>query len=339
MMRRFCLFVLCAAASCFDSSIARAANDGAFKILDWNGRAYWDQDKKERQFDHYTLDRHYMWNFELSNPTWNFPKGAKFDVTLGIGNRSYIRQRVVAIEPQLVRVLLPDSVSAFEALRRIVQLELIAGGLTSRFNLGYSNAVLTALTRCVVRYGSTPKTRAAVAAWLKSSAGATDSAGANPEIQKEAAALAANIVFEAAIPKAVSLKPDDTPAGTSGNAIWKVGDNLFTVSILPRNDAPEIGDLADLIIGADAQKCRGDFFSGAMLDVIDTVGVTRAYTNCATPQATTAVYYFAIPRKRGGLYLLTSIARDVEVTPSGEKSIRDIDSKVRASIMTALSKL
>jgi hypothetical protein len=256
-------------------------------------------------------------------------------VTFGIGNRNYIRQRVIALESQLVRVQLPDSVNAFEALRSIIQLELIAGGLTSQFKLGYSNAVLTALTHCVLRNGTTAKTRAAVAAWLNSPVGSST----DPEIQKEASALATNIVSEAAITKAAGLKPHEIPADTAGDAVWKIGDNLFTVSILPQNGAPEIGDLTDLIIGGDAQKCRGDFFSGAMLDVIETVGVARAYTNCLTQQAATSVYYFAMPRKKGGLYLLTSIARGVEVTPSGEKTLRDVDSKVRASIMTALSKL
>jgi len=352
-MRWFYLFIMCAAIGHFDGGAARAANDGAFKILDWNGRAYWTQNRKDRQFDRcsaeltntdkisiiYSLDRHFMWTFELSNPTWNFPKGATFEVTFGIGNRNYIRQRVIALEPQLVRVQLPDSVNAFEALRSIIQLELIAGGLTSQFKLGYSNAVLTALTHCVLRNGTTAKIRAAVAAWLKSPVGSAARPSTDPETQKEALALGTNIISEAAMTKAAILKPDEIPADTAGDAVWKIGDNLFTVSILPQNGAPQIGDVTDLIIGGDAQKCRGDFFSGAMLDVIETVGVARAYTNCLTQQAATSAYYFAIPRKKGGLYLLTSIARGVEVTPSGEKTLRDVDSNVRASIMTALSKL
>ena len=135
------------------------------------------------------------------------------------------------------------------------------------------------------------------------------------------------------------MKPAEIPAGTAGDAVWKIGENLFTVSIWPKNEAPEIGDLTDLIIGGDAQKCRGDFFSGATLDVIETVGVARAYTNCQTQQATSSTYYFAIPRKQGGLYLLKTIASGVEFTPLGEKSARDIDEMVRASIMKALSKI
>ena len=63
---------------------------------------------------------------------------------------------------------------------------------------------------------------------------------------------------------------------------------------MSKDEAPEIGDLTDLIIGGDAQKCRGEFFSGAALDVIATVGVARAYTTCQTQQATASTYYFAL---------------------------------------------
>ena len=174
--------------------------------------------------------------------------------------------------------------------------------------MGSTNQVLTELTRCVTRYRATSKTRAAVAAWLKSPIGPASAGGTIPEAQKEATALATSIAAEAQIAKATGLKSNEIPSGTSGDAFWKFGDNLFTVTIMPKDKAPEIGDLTDLIIGADAQRCQGDFFSGAALDVIDTAGVARAYTNCQTQQATVSTYYFAIPRKQGGLYLLTTIA-------------------------------
>jgi hypothetical protein len=350
-MRWVNLFVACAAAGFFCSGIVRAANDSAFQIADWTGRAYLNQ--KEKRLDRcsaqmtnankitiiFSLDRHYMWTFELSNPTWNFPKGAAFEVTFGIGNNNYFRQRVSALDAQLVRVLLPDSVNAFEAFRRVLQLELIAGGLTSQFNMAYANQTLDALMKCVMRYGPTPQSRAAVTAWLKSPIGPAAGASDDPEIQKETSSLASAIISEAALPKASSLKPGDVPAGTRGDSVWKAGDSLLTVSILPKDKVPEIGDLADLIVGGEAQKCRGDFFSGTMLDVIEAVSVARAYTNCQTQQAAASVYYLAMPRKQGGIYLLTSIATGVEVTPLAEKNAKEIDGKVRASITAALAKM
>ena len=94
------------------------------------GPAVPTQNQKEKQLDRcwaqltnpdkitviYSLDRHYMWTLELSNPSWNFPKGAAFDVAFGTGNRNTFRQRVTALDSKLVRVQLPDTVNAFEAL-------------------------------------------------------------------------------------------------------------------------------------------------------------------------------------------------------------------------------
>lgn len=350
MMRWVTLSVVCVGTGIFGSSFAPAAND-SIQISDWTARAHWNQ--KDKRLDRcsaqltnsdkitiiYSLDRHYMWTFELSSPSWNFPKGAVFEVAFGTGDRNYFRQRVSALDAQLIRVQLSDTVNAFEAFRRMPRLEFVAGGLTSQFDMAYANQVLTALTQCVTRFGATTKSRAAVAAWLKSPIGPAARPSTDPDIQKEAATLATNIVYEAQLSTAASLKHTEIPAGTTGDAAWKVGENLFTVSILPKNEAPEIGDITDLIIGGSAQKCRGDFFSGATLDVIDAVGVARAYTNCRTQEATASTYYFVVPRKQGGLYLLTTTASGIEVTPLGEKNAKEIDGRVRAAIMFALSKM
>src|SRR5262245_22880626 len=351
MIRWLSLIIVCGAMGLFLASPGHSANEGAFQVGDWVGRAYWNQkDKRLDRFSAqltnagkitmiYSLDRHYMWTFELSSPSWNFPKGAVFEVGFGTGSGGYFRQRVTALDAQLVRVQLPDNLSAFEAFRKILRLELVAGGLTSAFDMTFVNQVLTTLTQCVTQRGATTKTRAAIAAWLKSPIGPRAGPGTDPEERQEAAALAARIVSEAQIAKAVSLKPNEIPAGTSGDTFWKFDDNLFTVSILSKDEAPEIGDLTDLIIGGDAQKCRGEFFSGAALDVIENIGVARAYTNCQTQQAAVSTYYIALPRKQGGLYLLTTSASGVEVTPTAEKAAKEIDGRIRATIMTALARM
>ena len=101
----------------------------------------------------------------------------------------------------------------------------------------------------------------------------------------------------------------------------------------------EIGDLNDLIVGGDAQKCRGDFFAAAMLDAVESATIARAYTTCQTQQAATSTYYYTMPRKRGGLYLTKIIATGVEVPPTIERAIKELDAKVRSVITAALAKL
>ena len=356
-MRLFVLASFCVA-TFFGACAAHAANDVSIRIGDWILRPHFsaqkDKKQKEKLFERcsaqqtnadkitviFSIDSHYMWTFELANPSWNFPNGTKFDVAFGSREGGYFRQKVAALDPQLVRVLLPDSVSSFEAIRRLFKLEMVAGGLTTQFDLGYTNQVLLALTQCVTKFGATAKSKAAVTAWLKSPIGPAAEASSDPAILKETADLARAIVAEGQITKASALMPNEVPDGVSGDAVWKIANNLLTISVLPKDQVPaEIGDLNDLIVGGDAQKCRGDFFAAAMLDVMESLSIARAHTSCKTQQAETAVYYFAMPRKQGGLYLLKVIATGVEVTPVGERELTELDAKVRGSITTALVKL
>ena len=357
-MRRITALCICVAASLLSGSATHAANDISIRIGDWVLRPHFSEQKdkkqKEKRLDRcsaqqtnadkitmiYSVDTHFMWTFELSNPSWNFPTGSKFDISFGSRERGYFRQRVAALDPQLVRVLLPDSVSSFEAFRRLFKLDVVAGGLTTQFDLAFANPVLLALTQCITKYGTTAKSKAAVSAWLKSPIGPAAEASSDPAILKETSDLAAAIVAEGEIAKAVALKPDEMPDGVSGDTVWKIADNLFTLSVLPKDKVPqEIGDLSDLIVGGDAQKCRGDFFAGAMLDVVESVTVARAYTACRTEQQATSTYYFAIPRKEGGLYFTKVIATGVEVPPTIERVIKELDAKVRGFINSALAKL
>jgi hypothetical protein len=47
----------------------------------------------------------------------------------------------------------------------------------------------------------------------------------------------------------------------------------------------------------------------------------------------------AIPRKQGGVYLLATVTNGFEITALGEQTAEDVDNKIRASIIAALSKL
>jgi hypothetical protein len=345
-MRWVSLSVL-AAINFFMSAAAYAAGDGTFHIADWVGRAYWN--KQEKQLDHcsaqltnadkitiiYSLDRQYVWSLDISSPAWNFIKGASFQVAFGLGDSGSLRLQAIATEPQLVRVQLPNSLSVFKSFTRIIQAGFAAGGLTSRFDLAYNNQVLTALTKCVARYGSSGRSHAAVAAWLKSLVAPSNDAS----IHNEASALATNIMADGAISNAASIPQNTIPAGLTGDAFWKVGKILFSVSIVPQIEVSLFDDLPGLIIGGDAQKCRGDLFAGAEIDVDRTLRVARVITNCLTSEATTTIYYFVVPRKKGGVYLFETVTNGFELAALGEHTAAEVDEKVRASISVALSQL
>ena len=197
-MRRITTLRICIVAGLLSGGSANAANDTSIRIGDWILRPHFSEQKdkkqKEKRLDRcsaqltnadkitmiYSIDTHYMWTFELSNPSWNFPSGSKFDISFGNPELGFFRQRVAALDPQLVRVLLPDSVNSFEIFRRLFKLDVVAGGMTTQFDLAYANQVLLALTQCVTKFGTTAKGKAAVAAWLKSPIGPSAEASSIP---------------------------------------------------------------------------------------------------------------------------------------------------------------
>lgn len=347
---RICLLVLCAAYLCSSAS-TDAASDSNFRIFDWVGRASWS--KQERKFDHcsaqltnadrititFLLDRQYVWGLEISNPTWNFTKGASFPVSFKIGDRGYFQFRAVAIEADLVQVQLPDSLAAFDAFRRAIQLGFSAGGLTSHFDLTYGPQVLMALTKCVVRYGTSLQHRAELSAWQHSFASHKQNITNDASLKKEAGDLAGIVMTETQIPKANSLPSKDVPAGLVGDAFWKIWNIVFSVSILPKMEVSSFVNLPVLIIESEAAICRGDLFSGATMDMIGTYRVALVITNCVAPDTSSTIYYLAIPRKQGGVYLLTTIATGFEIAALGKPTAEDVDSRVRDSISVALSRL
>jgi hypothetical protein len=245
----------------------------------------------------------------------------------------------VALDTKLVNVELPDSLAVFDSLRRAIQIGFSAGGLTSRFDLTYGPQVLMGLTKCVVRYEASPHNHKEIAAWLKTFTNAKPGAADDASIRKEAIALAANVMTEAQIPKASSLPQTDVPAGLIGDAFWKIGNVIFSVSILPQQDISSFRNLPNLIVASEAIKCHGDLFSGGMIDVIGKTQAARVITNCVTPQESSTNYYLAIPRKQGGVYVLTTAINGFEMAGLGEQTAEEIDSRVRGSVNVAISKL
>lgn len=348
MWRPMRLFV-CVALMLSCSVAAHAAGDGSFRIFDWVGRAYWN--KHEKQLDRcaaqttnadkitiaYSLDRHYVWSLEFSSASWRFNKGASFEIAFGVGHARFVRLRAIAADPQTVRVQIPDSLSFFEALRKIFRIQLIAGGMRSRFDLVNNNQVLTALTQCVVRYGTSGKDRASIARWIKSSAAAAV-AGHDPAIRKEAEALVAKIMREAELPKAGKPAADET-AGIAGDAFGKIGKIVLGLTVVQKEDAPPLADVPALLAGADAQRCRGDYFSAALTGTVDKLKIARAFTSCLAQQAVKSAYYLAVPRKSGGIYVIALVTNDVDIVNADKLTGAEVDRRIRASIAIALEKM
>ena len=158
----------------------------------------------------------------------------------------------------------------------------------------------------------------------------------------EATALAANILGQAGVIGFQILAPNDLPQGFHADAVWKAGSVIGTVSILEPDGQTKIDDVPGILIGGDAQSCRGKFFSGSLPDATDQSPIARVFTSCQTPKGTTSVYYIAVPRDQGGgfylLAMMTANAEQSKAEPPTEEQAKEMENSIRKAVFKVLSK-
>jgi hypothetical protein len=322
---------------------------GVFRIGDWTGNAY--RNDRTREFEYctaqstsadgitiiYSLDRRYVWSFELSSPNWNFARGASFRIAFRLNKRESVGQRAYAITNKLIRVDFADSLGAFTELSRVLQMEVIAGGLALHFNLSYGPDVLVGLTRCVTRNEPLPRLKD-MSPVLRASGSSTIVDGGS-----DAVALATTIIKLSTVKGAKLVRVEEVPSNLKANVFWKIDPVLFSASLLAPGQAPELNNLPSFVVSRDSQLCRGgEFFAAAtfqrsnLLKGSDAPLVARTYTFCQIPGTRTTVYYVATPRKKGGLYLLATIGRGSEFSPAIEQAAKDFDDDVLSVLKAAL---
>jgi len=351
-MGRVTLIIFCILGLIFDCGLAGARAIGKFRIGDWVGSTY--RNDHTRRFDHcaarstnadgitiiYSLDRSYIWSFELSNPNWNFARGASFKMIFRLNKHESVGQRAYALSNNLVRVNFSNSLEAFIKLSRVLQMDVIAGGIASHFNLSYGPDVLVALTRCVNQHERAARNIKDLSPVLRATSDPAMIKGAG----KDAIALAAKIVKLGGVKGAKLLPQDEVPVNLKADVFWKVGPLLFGVSALTPGQAPEMSRLPGIVIQRDSQLCRGgEFFAGATFQRSDlprgsdAPSVARAYTFCQIPGTRTSAFYIATPRKRGGgFYLIETVGRGSEFSPAIEQAANNFDDAILSVLKEAL---
>lgn len=127
----------------------------------------------------------------------------------------------------------------------------------------------------------------------------TPAVGPTDESRAEATTLATDILRRANFTHEF-LTPDKAPENLRKyDAVWRADGVLGTLRVLPAANADKVrGEL----IADDANSCKGKFASGALPGMSGSQSQT-IFTSCEG-QNNWAVYYIAVPRRKGGLYLL-----------------------------------
>lgn len=305
-----------------------------FRVAGWHAGAYTKQNTK--QFNHcgasatynsgivmtFAVSRTYQWSMGFSHGAWRLTPGQSYEIAFTVDQAPPIGSRAVAIAPSQVEVLLADSSELFQRFRQGQQLRVASAGQIFTFNLTGTSQVLPALLRCV-QANLQPSAPATVASnpFATAAPASSGSKERPPAYRAEAVSLAANVLGSAGV---VGFRILDADKNVFTDATW-IADKLFGMIRIEPKEPPTL--ISATMIAVDAAGCKSKFASGSM-PASDKNELPRMFTKCGEGNQAWTVYYFIVPRKAGGHYLIGTGAL------GADEPARQVESDIRQATLT-----
>ena len=307
-----------------------------FQVGTWTAGTYSKQNT--RQFNHcaaaatynsgimmlFSVSRSYAWSMSFAHRAWRLTPGQSYDIAFTVDGTPPIGARAIAIGPNQVEVPLADSTELFQRFRQGQQLRVAAAGQVLAFNLTGTSQVLPALLRCVQANlqpsGSTTVAANPFAAPAPANTAATPASQGRPAAYRaEAVSLAANILGSAGV---VGFHMVDGDTGFA-DARWRT-DRLFGMVRIEPKEPPAL--ISAGMIAVDAAGCKSKFASGS-IPASNNNDAPRMFTKCGDGEQGYTVFYFILPRKAGGHYLIGTGAS------GAEEPARQVESDIRQATL------
>jgi hypothetical protein len=326
-------------------SVAQAAHlRSKFKVGSWSGGAYFDDQKKtldrctatrpslEGGDISYSVDREFQWSVTLSNPAWNFIKGARQSVILTVGQPpASMNAHAIAIDRAILKLQVADPMALFAKLRIAQKIRIIIGGLVLDLPLEGGEEVLSALTQCALRATHSYQS-------VKPSLSVFDSRQAPSKATRaEAAALVSNIIAYAHVENSQALPTMMDLSGLPVDAGWKVGLVTAGVTIL-ESPLPQERIVEDLI-ARSRRACRGGFFFVTLSDKVNDSPAGRVYDSCQTSETTNSSYHLVITRPKTGAYVLSLLSTGSSFFGAAHRLADQYEARLRSVVMLAIDQL
>jgi hypothetical protein len=288
----------------------------------------------------FTITNDLRWGVAFMHPDWRYTIGESYPVAFTIDDMNPIHDRVTAVTKTGVSMRLKGSSELFSRFRYGSRLRLATARQVFAFDLTGTSEMLRVLLECAKHNGrpaSPPMVSNPFAPPPPSAKQAKAPVHVNrpevkvdPTLRAEATAFAANLLSAANVTGYRFLTPDELPK-IKGDARWIVpGEEIGLVSVRPGLNKDQQMALGGDLISEDARRCEGKFASGSMPD--DEKGMARAFTLCDFGDVTVSMYYFTIPRPKGGAYVIATGSMGDALTASEAKrkheSFRDAAFKV-----------
>lgn len=287
-----------------------------FSSGNWSGAAY---DNDAREFNscgmyasykngislHFTLFRDWRWWIGFQSQDWNLQAGKSYPITYWIDGYAVRSASAKALATNLAAVVMPDDFQLFTQFRRGLLLTVLSEGHTFKFHLEGTSAALQELASCVSRH--TRQTSATSPFVAQNAPRASATAIVSAEQRLEATKVIANILAQRQMTgfqllTAADLRSRDVPNLIKNAEVSWIGPKVIGIlRIVPRSAARDAAQIAALMIGDDAQSCKGSFASGAVSD--DAAEIRRVYVACAPSNGVNYyIYYTIVPLADGTFY-------------------------------------
>jgi hypothetical protein len=270
----------------------------------------------------FSINRGYAWSMGFWNPQWRLAKGDQYDIAFSIDGSPTIYAKAYAVTSEQAQAALADSSELFSRFRRGNMLQVSSANQVFSFSLNGTSALLPALLTCV-QQGTTPVGTNPFAAQQTP----TRAQHSRASFQAEAALTAANVLGATGIEK-FSFGSLEDAAKLKADAVWTAGSLVGTIKIAERVklDDPNI---PSILIGEDAKACKGAFLSGSLPDS-DGKAMLRIFTSCQEEKRNLTIYYLAVTRPRGGIYLFTTMS------DGAQEAVKEADSGLRTAVFKAV---
>jgi hypothetical protein len=277
----------------------------------------------------YAMDRQLRWSLTISNADWAFTNDFSLSVSLNLDGRPF-RGRAFMRENSSLQIEIEDQIALFATLRMAAKLRVTAGALAIEFDLANSSEALSAVAQCALKYVGSRGANSPVKGKPVRIESTRDG-----EAQKEAVGFATTMKEYAGIGSFRVLATGDGLPGSIAAVGWKADSAGGGVTILPPSSAARVIDVRNQLIELEQRRCRGEYFFVTAVDIIEQIEVARVYVACKMTDSTAITYYTAVPRSKGGAYVMTS-ASGQGFALILQRETETADAKLRGAVSKAL---
>jgi hypothetical protein len=265
---------------------------------------------------------------------WKFHEGDPVTVMFAVDDMDPVQMDARVYMRNGIEIGFGERVDLFRHFMSGRRLKVLGAPKPIEFNLTGTDRLLPRLLACALFKGKSAGAIPGVDPAADIPNYTTRQMRSDSAMVVEATTLAANLLSAAGVTGYRLLGPKEE-SWLKGDARWIVpGEGIGLVQVHSDMTAEMQASLGSVLVGEDAKSCKGAFMS-ATLPNDERIGSGRVFTTCDDGKTTLTSYYFTIPRRTGGAYLVATIS---SAARSPTPRLKEIDANFRHAAYEIMEK-